>query len=262
MVKKIQNKRIGFKTVIIGDTINIKNIFTVIESVKRSTGNIITGYINCENHDIENIQTQNLGKLKNLEEIIKKENIEEAILAFNVQNFEENTDVINTLAYHNIIIKVPPNLVDLLSGKVKMKSLFDVSFLEMKQIKMSLFQSFCKRIIDLLLSIAALLILLPFLCIIAILVKLSSKGPVFYLQERLGYKAKPFKIIKFRSMYIDSEKGKPLLSSDNDTRITPWGKIMRKYRLDELPQFYNVLIGDMSIIGPRPERKRKKKKKE
>ena len=84
---------------------------------------------------------------------------------------------------------------------------------------------------------------------------MSSKGPIFYSQERIGLNKKPFNIIKFRSMYLDSEKqGIPMLTKENDTRITKWGKIMRKYRLDELPQFYNVLIGEMSIIGPRPER--------
>ena len=85
-------------------------------------------------------------------------------------------------------------------------------------------------------------------------VKISSPGPVFYYQERLGYKKRLFNIIKFRSMFLNSEEGTPLLSSTQDKRITNWGKIMRKYRLDELPQFYNVLIGEMSIIGPRPER--------
>ena len=84
--------------------------------------------------------------------------------------------------------------------------------------------------------------------------KLSSKGPIFYFQERLGIRVEKFNIIKFRSMYTNAEKGTPLLASKDDTRITRWGKIMRKYRIDELPQFYNVLIGEMSIIGPRPER--------
>ena len=119
---------------------------------------------------------------------------------------------------------------------------------------MSLIESLIKRAADILLSIIALIILSPLLIITSFLVKTSSQGPVFYKQERLGYKTKVFEIIKFRSMYINAEKNTPLLSSDNDKRITSWGKIMRKYRIDELPQFYNVLIGEMSIIGPRPER--------
>ena len=108
--------------------------------------------------------------------------------------------------------------------------------------------------IDISISTVALITLIPLFIVIIIAIKLSSKGPIFYLQERLGFRRKIFKIIKFRSMYTDAEKNQPLLATKNDTRITSWGKIMRKYRLDELPQFYNVLIGEMSLIGPRPER--------
>jgi lipopolysaccharide/colanic/teichoic acid biosynthesis glycosyltransferase len=88
----------------------------------------------------------------------------------------------------------------------------------------------------------------------AVMVKLSSPGPVFYSQERIGRFGHPFRIYKFRSMYTDAEKQGPSLSSDHDPRITPWGRFMRKVRLDELPQFWNVIKGDMSIVGPRPER--------
>jgi lipopolysaccharide/colanic/teichoic acid biosynthesis glycosyltransferase len=112
-----------------------------------------------------------------------------------------------------------------------------------------------KRIFDILLAIAGLIILLPLIVFTAILVLLSSKGPVFFSQERVGHKQKPFMIWKFRSMYITAEETGPQLSSDEDSRVTSWGKIMRKWRLDELPQFWNVVKGDMSIVGPRPERK-------
>ncbi len=95
----------------------------------------------------------------------------------------------------------------------------------------------------------------PLFFLLYIITKLTSKGPAFYKQERVGLNEKPFKIIKFRSMYMDAEKFGPQLSKDNDPRITKWGKVMRKTRLDELPQFWNVLKGDMSIVGPRPERK-------
>jgi lipopolysaccharide/colanic/teichoic acid biosynthesis glycosyltransferase len=90
---------------------------------------------------------------------------------------------------------------------------------------------------------------------IAIRVRLSSKGPILFVQERIGYKSKPFRMYKFRSMFVDAEQNGPMLSSDNDPRITKWGKIMRKWRLDEIPQLWNILKGDMSMVGPRPERK-------
>ncbi len=112
-----------------------------------------------------------------------------------------------------------------------------------------------KRSLDIIFSVTALIVLSPVLLIIAIITILSSRGPMIYKQERIGYLKKPFIIYKFRSMYADAEKNGPALSSDNDIRITAWGKFMRTWRLDELPQLWNIAIGDMSLVGPRPERK-------
>ena len=98
-------------------------------------------------------------------------------------------------------------------------------------------------------------LLIPLFIILAIIIKLDSKGPVFYSQERIGKDGKPFTIYKFRTMVQDAEKFGPALAKDNDPRVTRVGKFLRKTRLDELPQFYNVLRGDMSLVGPRPERK-------
>jgi lipopolysaccharide/colanic/teichoic acid biosynthesis glycosyltransferase len=112
-----------------------------------------------------------------------------------------------------------------------------------------------KRLIDIIIAITGLIVLSPLLIYVAIRVKLSSKGPVFYSQERIGYRGKPFMIHKFRSMFVNAEENGPLLSSDNDPRITNWGRVMRKWRLDELPQLWNIIKGEMSLVGPRPERK-------
>ena len=114
---------------------------------------------------------------------------------------------------------------------------------------------YLKRSLDIIFSVTALIVLSPVLLIIAIITILSSKGPIIYKQERIGYLKKPFTIYKFRSMYADAEKNGPALSRDNDIRITAWGKFMRTWRLDELPQLWNIAIGDMSLVGPRPERK-------
>lgn len=112
-----------------------------------------------------------------------------------------------------------------------------------------------KRTFDLIVSTLILLALVPILLVISIITLITSRGPLFYTQERIGRWGKPFRIIKFRSMYVNSEQNGPQLSTgDLDTRITPWGRIMRKTRLDELPQFFNVIMGDMSVVGPRPER--------
>ena len=111
-----------------------------------------------------------------------------------------------------------------------------------------------KRIFDIIISLVAMIILSPVYLVTAIIVKATSPGPVFYAQERIGYLGRPFKMHKFRSMYVDAEQAGPALSKDNDPRITPFGRFMRKVRLDEIPQFYNVLRGTMSLVGPRPER--------
>jgi lipopolysaccharide/colanic/teichoic acid biosynthesis glycosyltransferase len=112
-----------------------------------------------------------------------------------------------------------------------------------------------KRLLDIVISVVGLVVLSPLMLYVALRVRLSSKGPVFFSQERVGYKGRPFCIYKFRSMYDGAEKDGPALSSPNDPRITSYGKTMRKWRLDELPQLYNVLVGEMSLVGPRPERR-------
>jgi lipopolysaccharide/colanic/teichoic acid biosynthesis glycosyltransferase len=119
---------------------------------------------------------------------------------------------------------------------------------------MPYWQRAVKRLMDILFSFFALICLIPFFIFSAIAVKLSSLGPIFFLQDRVGRDGKCFKIIKFRTMYTDAEKAGPQLSSEGDPRITPIGRFMRKTRLDEFPQFLNVLLGQMSLVGPRPER--------
>lgn len=111
-----------------------------------------------------------------------------------------------------------------------------------------------KRLLDIIISVSGLIILVPLIIYVAIRVYFSSKGPILYMQERVGYKGRKFTIKKFRSMYVDAETNGPRLSADNDERITSWGKTMRRWKLDELPQLWNVLVGEMSIVGPRPER--------
>lgn len=115
-------------------------------------------------------------------------------------------------------------------------------------------QTIMKRMLDIIISIGGMIVLLPLIIYVAIRVKFSSQGPILYLQERVGYKGKKFTIRKFRSMYVNAETNGPRLSVNNDERITPWGRVMRRWKLDELPQLWNVLVGEMSIVGPRPER--------
>lgn len=119
---------------------------------------------------------------------------------------------------------------------------------------LSPWQKKVKRLIDITVSLFAVVGLFPLLVLVAIRVRYSSRGAIIYSQERIGYKGRRFIIYKFRSMYSNSEPNGPALSSDHDPRITAWGKVMRKWRLDELPQLFNVLAGEMTLVGPRPER--------
>jgi exopolysaccharide biosynthesis polyprenyl glycosylphosphotransferase len=135
-----------------------------------------------------------------------------------------------------------------------MTSIFGAPLIEISHNIMPTWQRVLKRLIDIVISLIALVVFSPVFIITALIVKFTSKGPAIYSHERIGLHGKPFMIHKFRSMYIDAEKNGPMLSSKTDSRITKFGRFMRKVRLDEIPQFYNVLIGEMSLVGPRPER--------
>jgi len=257
IVKKIKNGKIGFKTIIIGSSKKAIDIFNQIINRPSSTGNKFIGFIQ-NSHNSTNLfsnKLKKLGTLTNLTDIIKENKIDEAILALETEESRSIEKILYELNFHNVIAKIIPNKSDFLSGNVKMSSIHGVPFTEILPSSMNIFESFLKRLLDITTSSMALILLIPVFIINAILIKTSSKGPIFYFQERAGKKRKLFKMIKFRSMYLNAEKdGKPKLTQENDARVTKWGRIMRKYRIDELPQFYNVLKGDMSVVGPRPER--------
>jgi exopolysaccharide biosynthesis polyprenyl glycosylphosphotransferase len=158
------------------------------------------------------------------------------------------------LENYNVRINIIPDTFDILSGNVKMTSIFGVPLIRLNTLLMPSWQFSIKRILDIFLSAIALLVLSPLLLIISGLVKSTSRGTIFFFQERIGRNGIPFQIIKFRSMFTDAEKLGPQLSSTHDSRITKFGKFLRKTRFDELPQFWNVLAGDMALVGPRPER--------
>ena len=157
--------------------------------------------------------------------------------------------------YENSIrVYVTPKLYDILIRGASDMDLFDTPFLLMRNRGLSGWQAFVKRCMDLLISITCLILTLPIMLIIILLMKIFDKGPVFYHQTRLTLNGKKFEILKFRSMRVDAEKDSIRLMSQGDDRITPLGKILRRTHLDELPQLFNIIKGDMSFVGPRPER--------
>jgi lipopolysaccharide/colanic/teichoic acid biosynthesis glycosyltransferase len=163
--------------------------------------------------------------------------------------------MINRLSEKDVEIKIQPNTLDILSGSVRTSNVMGAALIDLQTGLMPQWQQNIKRLLDVGIALLAAVFMSPLMLYAAIRVKFSSRGPVFYSQERVGYKGKAFRLYKFRSMADDAEKDGPALSSQHDPRITTWGKTMRKWRIDELPQLLNILLGEMSLVGPRPERR-------
>ncbi len=253
--RKIQGRKLWFNTLLIGSNEKAVGLYKDFESQKRSTGNKFVGFASVY-EQLDFLIAKNiprLGSYTELPRIIKEHEIEEVIIATESQEHGKLEEIVNLLENTNVRVKIIPDMYDIISGQVRMESL-GAPLIEIRHELIAPWQRFTKRLFDVVSSLLLLLLLSPLLIFAAIMVRLSSPGPIFYRQERVGLHAKTFKIIKFRSMFSNAELNGPQLSTEDDERITPWGRVMRKYRLDELPQFFNVLIGEMSIVGPRPER--------
>ena len=201
-----------------------------------------------------NLPKKILGSWESLSDLINKHAIEDIIICNEPEESDLIPKIIDVIQNEDIHLKMLPSEYNLVMGMVKMNNILGASLAEVDFEVMPYWQKFIKRSIDILFGMIGLVIFLPFFIIISIAIKLDTEGPIFFMQDRVGFKGIPFKIIKFRSMYTDAEKNGPQLSNDDDDRRTKVGKFLRKTRLDELPQFYNVLIGQMSLVGPRPER--------
>lgn len=255
LVKKIHSGDWGFNTLIIGGSEKAIEIIDELKRLKQSSGHLLKGFANINGNDFKlSEHLPFLGHIDDITQIIKKHNIKEIIIALESSDHQKLQHILIQLANFDLKINTIPDTYDILAGQVKMNSIFGALLLEINQLPMPNWQYATKRFIDIFISIFALIFLSPLFAVIAILVKYSSKGPIFFSQERIGINSKPFRIIKYRTMVIDSEKDGPQLSSSNDKRITNIGRFLRKTRIDEFPQFINVLRGEMSIVGPRPER--------
>jgi polysaccharide biosynthesis protein PslA len=249
--------KVGFNTLIIGGNQQAINIYKQLSENKKVLGNIFKGFIYSQkeaSNGMSNYLPQ-LGHIDNLEQIIDEYQIEEVVVAVDSSEHHLLENILTRLSYRPVLIKVLPDVYDIISGSVKTSNVYDAVLIHIHPNLMPDWQRVCKRTIDILAASIAFLVLWPLFLFSAIKVRLSSPGPIIYKQKRVGLFGRMFSIYKFRSMYVDAEEKGPALSSDEDPRITPWGKIMRKWRIDELPQFYNILIGEMSLVGPRPERK-------
>lgn len=252
----IQHRKIGFNTLLIGSNGSAVAIYTEMEQQKHTAGNRFVGFLSVKDyvkHPMEKY-LPNLGRFEDAQEIIEKYQVEEVIIAIDRAEHKFIANIITTMEEYPVVIKITPDMQDILIGSVKMSAIWHAPLIRISPELMPPWQRAIKRMMDISVSIIAMLILLPVYLIVAIGVKLSSPGPVFYSHERIGIHGIPFKMYKFRSMVVDAEKNGPQLSSETDSRITRFGLFLRKVRLDETPQFYHVLKGDMSLVGPRPER--------
>ena len=255
--RNLVNGKVGFKTLIIGGNQQAINVYKQVLDNPKALGNIFVGFIysNKESSNGMSKFLKQLGHISELEDIIDKHEIEEVIVAVDSSEHHLLENILTRLSYRPVVVKVLPDYYDILSGSVKTSNVYDAVLIHIHPDLMPDWQRVCKRLIDIVMSGIALLLLTPLLLFAAIMVKLSSKGGMIYKQQRIGLFGRPFYIYKFRSMYLEAEKAGPALSSKHDPRITPWGRFMRKWRVDELPQFLNILMGDMSLVGPRPERR-------
>ena len=254
LVSTVRNQGQGFKTLIVGGNEKALEIYHELINLPKSVNEFV-GYVNINgvDHLLKDF-IPNLGKVTDLEELIKKFEIEEVIIAIESSDHDRLKDILVRIDDGKTKIKVLPDMYVILAGSVKMTNIYGALLIEITSDPMPYWQRAIKRVMDIVLSSIALVLLIPFYIFSAIAVKISSPGPILFLQERVGLNGARFKIIKFRTMFVNSEAAGPQLSSSNDPRITNIGRFMRKTRFDEFPQFINVLLGDMSLVGPRPER--------
>jgi len=256
MVARVHKREIGFRTVMIGSNENAVDVYLDILNQSRSNGYEILGFVNVQWKEHYQLQDHlpHLGGHENMESIIFDHQVEEVIIALEPSEHGKIGDIANRLSLLGIRISAIPSITDFLTGKVRSTTIFGTPLLEVNQEVMPVWQQNVKQLLDIVISVLALILLLPLCLALIIGVKLSSPGPILYKQERVGRYGREFKIFKFRSMYHNAEENGPELSSKHDPRITRFGQLMRKHRLDEIPNFINVLKGDMALVGPRPER--------
>lgn len=256
LVRRVHARKIGFNTLLVGGNTNALKIFNELQHLRHSAGNRFVGFVSINGVDRQLLEggLPHLGKITDLNEIARKYEVEEVIIAVESSEHDSLKNILNDLEIEGVIIKLIPDVYDILSGSVKTTSIYGTPLIEIKSDPMPQWQISIKRLIDILISATSIVVLLPFFILIAVGIKLGSRGPIFFTQDRIGYHSRSFSIIKFRTMVVDAERDGPQLSSAHDKRITRFGKFLRKTRIDEFPQFINVIKGDMSLVGPRPER--------
>ena len=256
--RRIKSGKIWFNTLIVGSNDNAIKLYKEISDLPKSTGQRFVGFVNVYDKPSYRLSEYlpHLGSVNDLVNIVKQFDVEEVIIAIERSEKDCMNAIMPVINQTDAEVEIITEMQDLVFGNVRQSAIWRTPWVQVSPELMPIWQRVIKRLFDIVVSIIVLIVLSPVYLITAIIVKATSPGPVFYVQERIGKNGRPFKMAKFRSMRVDAEADcTPQLSSDDDPRITKFGKFMRKVRLDEIPQFWTVLKGDMSIVGYRPERK-------
>lgn len=256
--RQLLRGKVIFNTLMVGDGDNALHIYRQTEKKLKDGGFHYAGYLTASPAGGQqglDVHIPRLGLIGEIEQVITRHDIHLVVLATEKKEYPLVENIIRLLAEKDVQIKIQPDTLDILSGSVKTINVLGAPLIDIRINLMSDWERNVKRLIDILLALTGIIFLSPLMIYAAIRVRRSSAGPVIFRQERVGYKGRPFILYKFRSMVANAEQYGPALSSDHDPRITPWGKIMRKWRIDELPQLWNILAGNMSLVGPRPERR-------
>ncbi len=256
--KKLSKGEIYFNTLLVGNNQNSTKIFEALSKNFRYLGFKTIGFLTVHQNEMKNGLFKwipRLGSIDDINTVIDQHNIQIVILSIDKKDNQLIENIVSSLIPKEIEIKLIPDTLDILSGSIKTSNVLGAMLITIQTSALSPKEAHFKRLLDIIVSFLGIIILSPLLLFVFIKTMFSSKGGAIYSQERIGFKGKPFTIFKFRSMYENAESNGPALSSDNDLRITNWGKTMRKWRIDELPQLWNILLGNMSLVGPRPERK-------
>lgn len=254
--KKIHTGECKFDTLIIGNSKQAHIFEEQLSNRDKYLGYNVIGYVNIPKETPVENSDKPVYELHELDSICVEKGIKELLVIPSKHNANTILNVLNTLLPLNLPVKISPDMYNILISGVKISNFYGEPLVDISGTNMSDSEINIKRTIDIFISAIALLVLSPLFAFIAVKIRRESNGPVIYKQERIGYHKKPFMIYKFRTMALDAEEnGIPQLSCDMDPRVTVFGRFMRKYRLDEIPQFWNVLKGDMALVGPRPERK-------
>ncbi len=254
--RQLQREEVWFNTLIIGSHKKADSLLHSLKNNPENTGYKIKGFVSVDekNYEGQDNPVKWFGNINQLKKVISDEKITEVIIALPYRERHDLERILQQLASLDVNVKMLPGKIDFLSGLIRTTNVIGIPLVHLHTGLWQAWELNIKRLLDIAISTSGLIILSPVIAYTALRTRFSSAGPVIYSQLRTGYKGKQFSIYKFRSMIVNAEEGIPLLSSENDPRITKWGKTMRRWRLDELPQLWNILIGEMSLVGPRPER--------